>query len=268
MTVSQLRIARADTAAVANYLESYFYGHRFSSYIQRSAVLLAGSVGWGIKDSTTPGADWDIHIIMDDADYSDWVSAIGAQFVIDDSARVPKVFGQVHSTSWLRDRLCSNDRKWWPLYLWISENGTWVRGSGAVDAQITAARNRFTSDRQELIRDHWVTFCVRKLDMKTSSANCQMLSERIYLSESITAALQAYSLVVSGPYPYIKWLPYWVTSLDGGAEIVSLAELATQTVDDSRKPLLRTLEGKLAGAITSRFGEQPWTGEWWKFLSN
>lgn len=256
--------------SVLEYLASIHESLPGKYHPRRASVLLAGSVGWGIKDAQAPGADWDIHIILPTEDYAAFIASAGATFLIDDKTHFPPIFGQFHPDDWLAERLNSSDRKWWPLYLWIVENGQWVHCTEEVRSTITRARTIFDRDNLNLIRDHFVTFCVRKLDTKTSAANKQSISENLYLGECLTAGLQTFSLAQGRPYPYLKWLPYWVAKNCGGTELAAaVQECLTPKLDiRERLAVMRKIEAIIVAAIREKHGDQPWLDEWWKFLQN
>jgi hypothetical protein len=258
-------------SGVLDYLASIHEGLPGRYDPALASVLLAGSVGWGIKDSQAPGTDWDIHIILPTDDYAAFVASAGATFLIDDKKHSPPIFGCFHSVDWLEDRLhSSSDRNRWPLYLWIVENGQWVHCTEEVRSAIARARAIFDRDNLNLIRDHFVAFCVRKLEVKTSAANKQFVSENLYLGECLTAGLQTFSLAQGRPYPYLKWLPYWIANHCGGTELAAAAQECWTPSFDVRERIavLRKMETMIVAAIRERYGNQPWLSEWWKYLDN
>ena len=254
---------------VESYLESLPESVFPQQYANVASVLLAGSVGWGIKDSLTPGADWDLHILLPDDEYRRFVEAFGSDYLIDDKRHNPTVFAQFHGLSWLEERVSSNDRAFWPLYAWILSMGKWVRLTEPVSKLVSRSSQRFEADLESLVQAHFVTFAVRKLDVKSAASNGQDLSEALYLGECITAALRTYSLGFGKPYPYNKWLPKWVSEFSAGTEFVGRCEAVyAEHTHVGRVSVLRELERDLISVVRSRFGDKKWLDEWWLFLPN
>ena len=70
----------------------------------RASIFLSGSTGWGIKEGFDQNADWDLHLILSDEDNDKFSKVYGVSHVIDDNEHNPKIFAQIRSKHWLKER--------------------------------------------------------------------------------------------------------------------------------------------------------------------
>lgn len=68
-------------------------------YKESSSVILSGSAGWGIKEGEDSRADWDIHVILSDEVYGQFMTEKGENYVIDDQQHAPVVFVDLYQLS-------------------------------------------------------------------------------------------------------------------------------------------------------------------------
>ncbi|MDD5529286.1 MAG: hypothetical protein PHX21_04575 [bacterium] len=258
-----------DISLIKTYLESLPEEIFPQKFLRHAAVFLSGSIGWGIKDISDKNADLDIHILLSESDYKDFLKQFEPYHIIDDQKHQPNVFGQVRPISGLEYRLTSNDRKWWPLYLWIYTHGQWVIKLEETTQLVNKAELRFNKELETLLKDHFVTYCVKKCDMKSCIRQGEELAAKCYMSDTIIAALQTYSLSKGIPYPYHKWLKKHISTLEGGEDFITLCEKSMVVVDTTiQLKSLNEIEKILIDAITKTIGRKPWLNKWWKFNEN
>lgn len=235
----------------------------------RASIFLSGSTGWGIKEGFDEKADWDLHLILSDNEYKEFVKKYGEDYVLDDHNYVPNIFGQVRSKQWLEDRLkrieygdC--------VYIWIYNNCITIQDPQNVQEMIERYNYIFKTNIEELAKFHFVTYAVRRLDTITAAKRGIEVGSRISNTEMVKAALQTMSIIYETPYAYNKWLGKQVNMLGEKAqECVSLCEdcLKSKTLEDiiqNAKPLRNLLKEELI----KKFGNLSWIEEWWKYNKN
>lgn len=233
------------------------------------SVFLCGSTGWGIKEGFDQKADWDLHLILSDEDYEEFVHVYGDDHVIDDHEHVPSIFGQIRSKQWLRDRFKKIEQGDC-LYLWIYNNCVTIQDPQNIQAMIEESNELFKNHQEELVKYHYVTYAVRRLDTVSTAKRGIEVGARISNAEMVKVALQTMSMINGSPYAYNKWLGKQVGLLSEEAkECVKLGEicLKSQTLEEiiqNTKPLRALLKSELR----KRFGEAPWIEEWWKYNKN
>lgn len=236
----------------------------------RCTVFLSGSAGWGIVEGSDERADWDLHVLLSDADYVSYAACYGNDRVIDDHSVTPNVFGQIRSLDWLRQRLEGRQPGSWPMYLWIYTRGIFVRDHLDVSAVIAGYKAKFERELPEMLRNHYVTYAVRRFDTSSAAKRGLLVAARMSSGEMIKAALQTMSLLHNEPFPYNKWLAKHVAALGpDGRELVSLCERCCSNSDlgelvGEAKQLKEFLEQQ----TLRRVGAEPWVTEWWKFNRN
>lgn len=251
---------------VSEYLQEMEDRQFASEFLPEASVLLSGSTGWGIPEGLDSRADWDIHIILKDSLYENYVLRYGPNHVLDDHGHKPAVFAQIQSESWLSDRFGGKDTA--VLYLWLYENGTWVADNSGIASQVKDLRQVFEAHREELARDHFVAFSVRRFDASSSVKRNLFCSAGIYRGAMAEAALRAFCIAKGSPYPYAKWLPKQVQML-GGSSLVELCEKCLAETDTRHMPpLFKQLRMEMEDIMINAFGNRRWISHWWEFNEN
>ena len=233
------------------------------------SIFLSGSTGWGIKEGFDQRADWDLHLILSDEDYQEYAGVYGEDHVLDDHSHVPSIFGQIRSRQWLVDRL-SKIEQGDCLYIWIYNNCINIQDPQNIQEIIEEYSDLFKNNQKELLKYHFVTYAVRRLDAVSAAKRGIEVGARISNTEMVKAALQTMSIAYGTSYAYNKWLGKQVGLLsDKAEECVLLSEkcLQSQTLEDiiqNAKPLRTLLKSELA----ARFENLPWLEEWWKYNKN
>ncbi|TCP70585.1 hypothetical protein [Baia soyae] len=114
-------------------------------------------------------ADWDLHILLGNEDYQSFINQYEVDYVIDDHENKPIVFGQIHDHDWLLERLEGNHPGSWPLYLWIYTNCAFIQDPLGISSLIAEYQLKFEQELEQLRKDHFVLFSVRRLDTSSSA---------------------------------------------------------------------------------------------------
>ena len=235
-----------------------------------ATVILSGSAGWGVSEGFDEKADWDLHILLEDEKHQSLVDRFGQNYVIDDHKHSPIVFGQIRSRSWLSERLNGQRPGSWPLYLWIYTRCQFVQDHMDIKSFVAKHQARFEQDLNQLRREHFVLFSVRRFDTISSAERGIITAIGINRGEMVKAALQTFSLIHSEPYPYNKWLAKHVEQLgSSGIEFVDLCNRCLMETDiNTMLDYAKTLRDKLKAAMIEIVGEQRWITHWWEFNEN
>ena len=254
---------------IKNYLRGVD-GNVFPNKLKdRVSIFLSGSTGWGIKEGFDQNADWDLHLILSDEDYDKFSKVYGDSHVIDDNEHNPKIFGQIRSKHWLKERL-NKIEQGDCLYTWIYNNCVNIQDPQNIQAMIDEYNNIFKDNQEELAKYHYVTYAVRRIDAVSAAKRGIEVGARISNTEMVKAALQTMSIIYGSPYAYNKWIGKQVGMLNEKAlESVKLGEecLKSKTLEDiitNAKPLRALVKLELV----EKFGELPWIEEWWKYNQN
>ena len=235
----------------------------------KTTVFLSGSTGWRITEGFDSKADWDLHLILDNADYNRFEKQFGSDYVIDDQKNDPIVFGQIRSKKWFEDRI-SKLSQGDCLYTWIYNNGVYIQDPLLIENIAKHYKMVFDSNLEEFARYHYVTFAVRKLDATSSAKRGIEIGSRVSNIEMVKAGLQTFSILNGKPYPYNKWLAKHISILgETGKQLVELAErdLQSSSLEDivinskAFKALLETETEK-------KYPGKRWISEWWKYNQN
>jgi hypothetical protein len=234
-----------------------------------TSVFLSGSTGWGIQEGFDEKADWDLHLILEDGRHAQLVQKYGSDHVIDDKKNSPIVFGQIRSRSWLRerlDRLAQGDC----TYTWIYNNCVMIQDPLGIARMAVENLELLRANLEELLKYHFVTFCVRRFDAASTAKRGIEAGARLANAEMSKAALQTMSLLHGKPYPYNKWLAKHVCILgEDGKRCVELVEKALKSA--SLEEIIgnaKVLRNFLEQEATQRLGAKPWITQWWKFNQN
>ncbi|TCP64033.1 hypothetical protein [Baia soyae] len=236
----------------------------------RATVVLSGSTGWGITEGFDEKADWDLHILLGNEAYQSFIIEHGANYVIDDHGNSPIVFGQINGQEWLMERVEGNRSGSWPLYLWIYKNCVFIQDPLSISSLIEKYQLKFERELDQLRRDHFVLFSVRRLDTSSSAKREIVTAAGINRGEMVKVALQTFSLIHGKPYPYNKWLAKHVERLCPEGE--KLVELCNNCLMETRLEVLIGLAKELRNMMEEEMrkitGEQRWISHWWEFNKN
>lgn len=231
-----------------------------------ASVMLSGSTGWGIPEGFDSNADWDVHVILDDDSFNEYLSRYGSNHVIDDHDSQPNCFVQIRSREWLIDRLEHEETSL--LDLWLYENGTWIFDSLDLADLIKEYRDTFERRLDGLVREHFVRFSVRRFDASSSAKRGLACATGMYKGVAVEAALRLFCLCAGQPYPYDKWLPRQVEML-GGSALVELCENCLSEIDLERSIAdLKALRCAVEDFVKRKRGEQAWVVCWWEYNEN
>lgn len=251
---------------IRDYLFNLDDASFIGDFLRGSSILLSGSSGWGIPEGSDEKADWDIHVILSDERYKEYVSRYGSNHVIDDHAHEPNVFVQIRSISWLAERL--GDKCTAVLYLWLYENGTWVEDELGIAEEICRYHETFEKDIEEIAQSHFVRFSVRRLDASSSAKRGLPCAVGMYRGAMVEEALRLFCIASESPYPYDKWLSRQVEML-GGGRLVKLCEEILFEIDMERLIyLFKQVKKEMERLMINRFGDRRWISHWWEFNEN
>lgn len=258
---------------IMNYFNSIDNELLPKKYKKISSVILSGSAGWGIKEGEDSRADWDIHVIMPDEVYCEFITEKGENYIIDDQQHSPVVFIQFHDIKWLVDRLSGKVPNSWPLYLWIYTNCLIVNDPNCISSIVLNYKKKFIAEIDDLIKQYHILFSTRRLDTCSSALRGLKIATGLNREEMVKAALQVLCLLKNEPFAYNKWLGKEVELLykdDADIEDVlyvcdqCLYETDLQMIVNQSKKLRDIIEKKLF----DRFGEERWIHFWWEFNKN
>lgn len=176
----------------------------------KATVMLSGSAGWGITEGSDSRADWDIHVLLADKDYTAFAKS-RQSLIIDDKKHTPVVFTQVHNKTWILERLQKGETA--VLYLWIYTHGLFIQDNLKIKTLLSRQADNFKADLPALRKAHHIQFSVRRLDTASCAARGLVVAAGINRAEMVKLALQTFSLIKSQPYPYSKWLAKHVKGL-------------------------------------------------------
>jgi len=243
----------------------------FPSALKTAASLvLSGSAGWGIEEGADEKADWDLHIILDDGDYTKFLEVCGPNYVIDDHDHKPVVFGQIRSLSWLVERLDGKQPGSWPLYVWIYTRCNFIQDPLNIKDLVNQYSLKFKNELDTLRRDHFVRFSVRRLDTSSCAKRGITTAVGINRGEMVQLALQTFSLIHGEPYPYNKWLAKHTEKLDAtGHDFVQLCnKCLMETNLDIVSNCAKALRDMLEDEMEKKVGDARWIKFWWEFNAN
>lgn len=236
---------------------------------EKTTVFLSGSTGWGIKEGFDNKADWDLHLILENDDYSKFEKQFGGYYVIDDKKNTPIVFAQIRNKKWFENRI-SKLSQGDCLYTWIYNNGVYIQDPLSIKHTAQHYKRIFDSNLEEFVRYHYVTFAVRKLDTTSSAKRGIEVGARISNIEMVKAGLQTFSILNGKPYPYNKWLTKHTSMLgETGKQLVKLAEkdLKSSSLDDIIINS-KAFKGLLETETEKKYPGKQWISEWWKYNHN
>lgn len=124
-----------------------------NKFKEKASIILSGSTGWGIQEGSDKNADWDLHVIMSDCDYENFIALKGEDYIVDDQKHNPIIFIQYHNLKWRYDRLNGELPNSWPLYLWIYTNCIYVSDPNNIISIIDEYRIKFNNELPELIKN-------------------------------------------------------------------------------------------------------------------
>ncbi|WP_044640750.1 hypothetical protein [Risungbinella massiliensis] len=257
-----------------NKIQKYFdnlpesvFPNDFKEY---ATVILSGSTGWGIVEGFDEKADWDLHILLENDKYQSFVNKFGSDYVIDDHKNSPIVFGQIQNRDWLIERLEGQRPGSWPLYLWIYTYCTFIQDPMDIKSLVEKYQSRFEQELDQLRREHFVLFSVRRLDTSSCAKRGIITATGINRGEMVKAALQTFSLIHGRPYPYSKWLAKHVERLcPEGRELVGLCNRCLTEVElGALVDLAKKLRNMMEVEMKKVTGEQRWITHWWEFNKN
>lgn len=260
---------------IVGQISTYFHGLANdvfpNEFKERATVILSGSTGWGIGEGFDKIADWDLHIILSNDDYKKFVEKFGSNYVIDDHNNDPIVFGQIRSIEWLTDRMEGTKKVGtWPLYLWIYTRCKFVQDNLGIKEIVESYQKKFDVDLDNLRKEYFVLFSVRRLDTSSSAARGLLTAAKINCGEMVKAALQTFSLIKAQPFSYNKWLAKHVENLDQSGE--KILELCNKCLCEKDLSELNTLAKSLRDLMEIEMGqvvgEQRWIKFWWEFNEN
>ncbi len=242
-------------------------------YKESSSVILSGSAGWGIKEGEDSRADWDIHVILPDEVYGQFVTEKGENYVIDDQQHAPVVFVQFHDLKWLQDRLSGRVPDSWPLYLWIYTSCLIVNDPNGVSTIVSDYREKFLVEINELIKQYHIRFSVRRLDTCSSALRGLKVATGLNRGEMVKVALQVLCLLKNEPFAYNKWLEKEVRLLyKDDAEITEILDVCQECLFETDLRVIvkqsKQLRDMIEKKLFDRFGEERWIHFWWEFNKN
>lgn len=242
-------------------------------YKESGSIILSGSAGWGIAEGEDSRADWDIHLILPNEVYGQFVEEKGENYVIDDQQHAPVVFVQFHDLQWLYERLDGKIPDNFPLYLWIYTSCLIVSDPNGVADIVSAYRETFLAQIKELIMQYHIRFSVRRLDTCSSALRGLKTAVGLNRGEMVKAALQVLCLLKDEPFAYNKWLEKEVRLLyQDDAEIAQILDVCQGCLFETDLRVLVTQSKKLRDLIEKkvfdRFGEERWIHYWWEFNKN
>ena len=242
-------------------------------YKYSASIILSGSTGWGIKEGKDSRADWDLHIIMTDHDYEEFVQFKGEDYIIDDQDHTPVVFIQFHNIKWLYERLEGNVPNSWPLYLWIYTNCVFVQDPVGVCNIVKSYKNKFDEELPELIKQYHITFSARRLDTCSSALRELKVAAGINRAEMVKAALQTLCLISNEPFVYNKWLSKEVELLyKDNADVSLILDTCDRCLyETDLKQLVqysKILRDQIEDQLFKKFGDKRWIHYWWEFNKN
>ena len=236
------------------------------NYLTTASVFLSGSTGWVIKEGFDEIADWDLHIILDNISYEHYKKKYGEHHVIDDQQHQPKVFAQIRSISWLDIRL-QNIQNADCTYLWIYNNALLIQDNLHIEEKIDEWNSFFKNNIEEILKYHFVTFAVRRLDAVSAIKRNTVIGTNISKIEMIKEALIIISLLHQYPYPYNKWMEKYVLQLgEDGEKCVELCKRCIFEINFESNA--RVLKNFLVAEIKKQVCNLPWLDEWWKYNEN
>ncbi len=268
------KMAREELAKkIELYLNSLDNDKLPREYKQAFSVVLSGSTGWGIKEGNDSKADWDLHIIMTDYDYENFIQTKSEDYIIDDQDHTPIVFMQFHNLKWLLERLEGKTPNSWPLYLWIYTNCFIVKDPIGIATIISKYKDKFADELPELIKQYHITFSTRRLDTCSSALRGLKMAAGINRAEMVKAALQTLCLLNNEPFAYNKWLLKEVELLyQDNAHISLIIDTCDKCLYENDLNLLvqhsKCLRDLIEKELNKRFGEQRWIHFWWEFNKN
>lgn len=233
----------------------------------KATVMLSGSAGWGITEGSDSRADWDIHVLLADNDYTAFTKS-GQNLIIDDKKHNPVVFAQVHNKTWLLERLQKGETA--VLYLWIYTHGLFIQDNLKIKSLLTKQSDNFKANLPELRRAHHIQFSVRRLDTASCATRRLTIAAGINRAEMVKLALQTFSLIKSQPYPYSKWLAKHIKKLSPeGARLVGLCETCLFETDlEKISRSAKEIRDFMEQAMEKVAGPNRWIHYWWEFNEN
>lgn len=262
---------------ITNNIMEYFNNIEDSKFPQKyksiSSVILSGSAGWGIKEGNDNRADWDIHIIMPDNEYNEFIKEKGENYIIDDQNHQPIVFIQFHDVKWLLDRLSGNVPNAWPLYLWIYTNCLIIKDTNEVEKIVSVYKEKFSNEIYDLIKHYHILFSTRRLDTCSSALRGLKTATGLNRGEMVKAALQVLCLLKNEPFAYNKWLEKEVELLyKEDEELDEILHVCDRCLYESDLELLvkysKQLRDIIENKLYERFGEKRWIHYWWEYNKN
>lgn len=258
---------------IESYFDSLEDDRMPNKFKQFCTVVLSGSAGWGIKEGEDNKADWDLHVIMKDSDYEDFMQIKSDDYIIDDQHHTPLVFIQFHNLTWLLERLNGIQPNSWPLYLWIYTNCLIVNDPICVSDIISEYKNKFAAELPELIKRYHITFSTRRLDTCSSALRGLKMAAGINRAEMVKAALQTLCLLKREPFAYNKWLLKEIELLyKDDIDIAQIIDTCNKCLYENDLNNLvkyaKLLRDQIETELTRKLGEQRWIHFWWEFNKN
>lgn len=233
----------------------------------KATVMLSGSAGWGITEGSDSRADWDIHVLLEDKDYTAFTKS-RQNLIIEDKKHNPVVFAQIRNKKWLLEHLQKSETA--VLYLWIYTHGLFIQDNLKIKTLLTKLSDNFHANLPDLRKDHHIRFSVRRLDTASCAARGLTVAAGINRAEMVKLALQTFSIIQSQPYPYNKWLAKHVKKLSPeGAGLVDLCEQCLFETDLARiSQSAREIRNFMEHEMEKAAGPSRWIHYWWEFNEN
>ena len=233
----------------------------------KATVLLSGSTGWGIAEGSDSRADWDLHVLLEDKDYTAFIRS-GQNPIIEDKKHSPVVFAQVRNKTWLLERLQKNETA--VLYLWIYTHGLFIQDNLKIKPLLAKQSANFNATLSDLRKAHHIEFSVRRLDTASCAARGLAVAAGINRAEMVKLSLQTFSLIKLQPYPYSKWLANHVKKLSPeGTCLVGLCEKCLFETDLVKiSQYAKEIRDFMEHAMEKATGPNRWIHYWWEFNEN